>query len=196
MCTFFSIRLNTSNKNRNETNQSTIANSGSGLNDNNVSYNVNGIGITDAAEIAYYNLTSNLQSGAQFADARAGSIKFAENKWGICSNEAIQTTNAWYAVGVGLESTCNVTSIAKIVQENNINIYPNPSNGIFTISVSQSIIQSIKVLTIGGKEAYFDLNLPSKNLHQLDLTSLPNGIYFVEIKTNDYISRERIVISK
>lgn len=73
----------------------------SGTNDLGNSYNVTGIGITNAAAIAYRNLTTYLTSSSNYAAARAGAIQAARDLFGVDSPEEIATTNAWYAVGVG-----------------------------------------------------------------------------------------------
>ncbi len=74
---------------------------GTGVNDNGDAYTVLGIGLDDANAIAFRNLTVYLTPNSTFADARAGSIQAAIDLFGSCSNQVIQTTNAWYAVGVG-----------------------------------------------------------------------------------------------
>jgi Zn-dependent metalloprotease len=74
---------------------------GSGTNDNGDNYNVQAIGMVVAEEIAYRNLTVYLSQYSDFNDARFYSIQSAEDLFGACSNEVIQVTNAWHAVGVG-----------------------------------------------------------------------------------------------
>lgn len=74
---------------------------GTGVNDFGHSFNVTGIGIDKAAQIAYRNLTVYMTKTSRYIDARQGSIWAAEDLFGVCSVEAIQTANAWYAVGVG-----------------------------------------------------------------------------------------------
>lgn len=78
-----------------------LCNGGSGLNDIGSSFLINGIGMADAAAIAYRNLTVYLTPNSTFADARAYAIQSATDLFGNCSTQLIQTTNAWYAVGVG-----------------------------------------------------------------------------------------------
>ena len=75
----------------------------SGTNDLGNSYNVTAIGMTKAAEVAYRNLSVYLNSSSNYAAARAGAIQAAIDLYGAGSNEEIQVTNAWYAVGVGAE---------------------------------------------------------------------------------------------
>ncbi|HOZ52705.1 MAG TPA: M4 family metallopeptidase, partial [Chitinophagaceae bacterium] len=73
---------------------------GSGTNDNGHAYNVTGIGITKARQIAFATL-QNLTTTSGFSNARSVSIQAAKDLYGDCSDEVIQTTNAWRAVGVG-----------------------------------------------------------------------------------------------
>ncbi|MBL7700841.1 MAG: fibronectin type III domain-containing protein [Ferruginibacter sp.] len=82
---------------------------GSGVNDHSVAYNVSGIGMDKAAAIAYRLNTFYLVSTSQYYDARVLGIQAAEDLYGIGSNEAIQTANAWTAVGLYAPS-CAATS--------------------------------------------------------------------------------------
>ncbi len=74
---------------------------GSGTNDNNDSYTVNGIGIDKAGNIAYRTESVYLTSSSTYADARTYSIQAAKDLYGAGSAEEQAVTNAWYAVGVG-----------------------------------------------------------------------------------------------
>ena len=74
---------------------------GSGVNDNGDAYNVEGIGMEAAGAIAYRNLSVYLNQSSNYASARMGALNSAEDIYGECSFEALQTLNAWYAVGVG-----------------------------------------------------------------------------------------------
>ncbi|MCX2739290.1 M4 family metallopeptidase [Pontibacter anaerobius] len=73
----------------------------SGTNDLGVSFNISGIGIDNAAKIAYRMESVYMTSNSTYADARTYAIKSAEDLFGAGSNQVIQTTNAWNAVGVG-----------------------------------------------------------------------------------------------
>jgi bacillolysin len=74
---------------------------GSGTNDKGTAYNVTGIGIDKAGAIAFRLNTVYLISTSKYADARTYGIKAAEDLYGVGSAEAVQTANAWTAVGVG-----------------------------------------------------------------------------------------------
>ena len=73
----------------------------SGTNDNNHDYCVDGIGINEAAKIVYSITQNYLTSNATFMEARESTIIAAIDIYGAGSNEEIEVTNAWYAVGVG-----------------------------------------------------------------------------------------------
>lgn len=73
---------------------------GSGVNDNSDSYNIQGIGIEKAAQIAYRTLTVYLTENSDFLDAYNSSLQAAEDLYGENSQEWWSVKNAWYAVGV------------------------------------------------------------------------------------------------
>ncbi len=72
-----------------------------GVNDNSDNYDVQGLGFQPAANIAFHNLNNYLTRFSDHMDARMGSMQSAIDLFGSCSNEYIQTTNAWHAVGLG-----------------------------------------------------------------------------------------------
>ncbi|HHB79944.1 MAG TPA: peptidase M4 family protein, partial [Saprospiraceae bacterium] len=74
---------------------------GSGTNDNGDTYSVTGIGIDDAAKIAYRMISVYMTSSSQYADARTFGIQSAVDLFGAGSAAEIAVTNAWHAVGIG-----------------------------------------------------------------------------------------------
>lgn len=83
---------------------------GSGTNDNNDSYTINGIGWYDAARIAFRNNCFYLVSTSDYADSRTYSIQSAQDLFGACTPAVIAVTNAWYACGVGPQYNATVTA--------------------------------------------------------------------------------------
>ncbi|CAM3822165.1 MULTISPECIES: M4 family metallopeptidase [Flavobacterium] len=72
-----------------------------GTNDIGSAYNVTGIGMDKAANIAYRLESVYLSANSTFANARSFGIQAATDLYGAASPEVIATTNAFYAVGVG-----------------------------------------------------------------------------------------------
>ena len=77
-----------------------LSEGGSGVNDNGYVYNVEGIGLDHAEQIAYRNLTVYLMPGSQYFDAREGSMNAAIDLFGNDSPELQSVVDAWNAVGV------------------------------------------------------------------------------------------------
>ncbi len=78
-----------------------LSKGGFGINDNNDSYSVAGIGMDKALQIAFRNLLFYLVPCSTFEDSRNGSIQAAIDLYGKDSQEHQSVVNAWYAVGVG-----------------------------------------------------------------------------------------------
>ncbi|HOH99747.1 MAG TPA: M4 family metallopeptidase [Bacteroidales bacterium] len=74
---------------------------GIGTNDLGNAFNVSGIGIDKAGEIAFRMLTVYLTNTSQYIDARFYAILSAVDLYGACSPEVAAVTNAMYAIGVG-----------------------------------------------------------------------------------------------
>lgn len=85
-----------------------LSQGGSGTNDVGTAYSVTGIGIDEAAAIAYRTNTVYLISTSTYANARTYAIQSATDLYGAGSAEVIATTNAWAAVGIGSAAgSCN-----------------------------------------------------------------------------------------
>ncbi len=78
-----------------------LSDGGNGVNDNGDAYAVQGIGMDDAAAIAFRNLSVYLTVFSDYAEARTWSIQAALDLFGACSDQVVSVTNAWHAVGVG-----------------------------------------------------------------------------------------------
>ena len=76
---------------------------GSGTNDVFDAFNITGIGVQKAQEIAYAIQRDYLTPNSTFLDARNAGVEVALNLYGANSPEAIATQDAFYAVNVGLQ---------------------------------------------------------------------------------------------
>lgn len=116
-----------------------LSEGGSGVNDNDDAYYVEGIGMDDAAAIAYRNLTVYLTPSSQYADAREFSIQSAIDLYGECSDQVIAVTNAWQAVGVG--SSFDNAVIAAIGYSGNY--YCQTPASVFFTSLSSNAVSYV-----------------------------------------------------
>ena len=76
---------------------------GSGTNDQNDSYTIDGIGIEKAGKVAYRALVNYLSSNSNYISARNAVINAAKDLYGANSCEEKAVTDAMYAVGVGAQ---------------------------------------------------------------------------------------------
>ncbi|MEQ8358766.1 MAG: choice-of-anchor B family protein [Cytophagales bacterium] len=89
------------------------------------------------------------------------------------------------------EDTVTTVALNKFTA-NNIEIYPNPSKGIFHVISDQNIINEIAVYDIRGLEiSRVKTNIYKRDI-QLDLSSEESGIYFVHLFFNEGEKRMKI----
>ena len=108
------------------------------------------------------------------------------------------TTNGNYAVIIsknGCSDTSNCVNISTIgVNENEVNnqilIYPNPSNGIVNIDLGEFQAESVTVYSSRGRIVYFEKEITDSTL-QLTIDA-PAGIYYIEIKGLDQNYRMKL----
>ncbi|MEJ5104423.1 M4 family metallopeptidase [Chryseobacterium sp. MYb328] len=157
---------------------------GTGTNDNGFAYNVSGIGLDKAGAIAYRTLTTYLTSTSTYANTRTYSLQAAADLYGAGSNEVIQVTNAWNAVGVG-GGTSPAGLIAAAANESPYAISPNPATDRFTVvfngKAGKGTVELVNLT--GRRELSEKVNLTDgANRVEIQLPSnmLP-GVYIVTV---------------
>ncbi|MBW6483757.1 MAG: T9SS type A sorting domain-containing protein [Vicingaceae bacterium] len=80
--------------------------------------------------------------------------------------------------------------VDEVENNSSISIFPNPTNGIFTISSTEEI-NEVEMFNALGKAVY-SKKVTSKNI-TINLTPFPKGIYLVQIKTNTNSVTKKIV---
>ncbi len=95
-----------------------------------------------------------------------------------------------------LDSVCITTGINKYTDLNLVNIYPNPSReGIFNVQGNST--SSIEVYNMLGESVFkMDAKWVASKGNKLDLTNMPNGMYFLQLKTGTEMVTRKIVINK
>lgn len=82
--------------------------------------------------------------------------------------------------------------------DENIAIYPNPSNGVFTISVKNLEARTINlsIINVIGNEIFHE-TLTRSDAHfsrTVDLNSYAKGLYYVKLETDGYSTVRRVVV--
>ena len=79
-------------------------------------------------------------------------------------------------------------------QLNNVFIFPNPSKGIFNISLGNLQPTGIEVYDLTGKKVYEKKEVTISNFEtKIDLSNVAQGIYFVKIIDNNQSTVKRII---
>lgn len=91
---------------------------------------------------------------------------------------------------------CIVTGIAAANEENNnLFIYPNPSNGILNLEVNNREVTDLRVVDIIGKEVHLEtLGVYTGQTRKIDLSQLQKGIYFIQVNLNNSLVTKKIVL--
>lgn len=102
----------------------------------------------------------------------------------------------------GTDTTCQSTTI--VLSNNTINgadafnIYPNPNNGKFVLEISslQEQLVSLDILAVDGKKVYEKTygKIQGQTTEQIDLSSMPSGIYLVKLMMGDEINTQKLII--
>jgi len=94
------------------------------------------------------------------------------------------------------DSNCSTLSINAVVLNDSISIFPNPvSSGMLNIKSGQNnFINKVTVFNAIGKRM-FDKQLSSNNgLEQLNVSSLNDGLYLLEIQTNSGTVNKKLLV--
>lgn len=81
--------------------------------------------------------------------------------------------------------------------QNDFKLYPNPSNGNFTMDLSNLKTNnvSISIYDVSGREIYKKHNNIDDNKININLTNVTTGLYYVSIITNSQVITKKIVIN-
>ena len=89
------------------------------------------------------------------------------------------------------------SSINEITFNGNLSIYPNPTNGIFTIEMNdvEKDIYTIKITNVLGQKVFATSSLVIGIYKEnIDLSAFQKGVYLIEIKNSTATITERIIV--
>jgi Zn-dependent metalloprotease len=170
---------------------------GSGTNDAFNAFNVTGIGMQKAEEIAYLTLRDYLTPNSSFLDTRNAAVEVAINLYGSNSPEAIATQDAFYAVNVGSQYVALATD-ARLVSVTDPEIHCGLDSYSPRVRVENSgVTTAITTLDIdytidgGAVNTYtFNGNIPVGAVQDIDLPAITlskgfHALSFMVNLTND-----------
>ena len=93
--------------------------------------------------------------------------------------------------------SCTPSAVENILFDSRVNIYPNPTNASFTISVELPTMNTIEIdvyNSVGQKVSAKKIENTLGGTYSVDLTNKSDGVYFVHIKTNTYSIVKNVVL--
>ncbi len=125
------------------------------------------------------------------------------NAYSPINNEIQQSfapsANGQYAVQVILNSCIDTSDCftiqnisSKGLKQSNFNVYPNPSQGIYTVNAGDKAIGKLRILGLNG-QILKNLDLSNQSHYQLSLMDYAAGIYTLEVDQNGKISTMKLV---
>jgi hypothetical protein len=84
------------------------------------------------------------------------------------------------------------SSVREVSAQNTFKMYPNPASTQVTISSNEGLVKSVQVFDITGKLVI--TNQSNSVQVTLNIENLPNGIFLVQVQTNQGIEVEKLII--
>ncbi|HSN47678.1 MAG TPA: T9SS type A sorting domain-containing protein [Flavobacterium sp.] len=94
----------------------------------------------------------------------------------------------WTPTGLSLDS----------VYKTKVAIYPNPSNGVINVEYKEIPVSKIDVVNVLGQVVKSIKIDPSKSQtsERIDMSGNANGIYIINVSTNETSSSYKVVLNK
>ena len=129
-----------------------------------------------------------------------GNLPWTSN--GVDANGSISTigpaTLSFKNNHSGLVYPLQSVAEVKTIPEDQILIYPNPSNGKFTVDGTINMGQTInlEIYNMLGEKAYLALNFRSQSSNEIDLSNFPNGVYILKLYEGTATYTQKIIVQK
>ncbi len=96
--------------------------------------------------------------------------------------------------GFGLNWSCTV-GLNEVNHEDGFTVFPNPSTGIVNIKSNKNLnIKEVIIYNTMGQSVLFKTEQTTTNLIKLNLSHLPNGLYFLNIMNDEGVISKKITI--
>jgi type IX secretion system substrate protein len=140
-----------------------------------------------------YIIIGNFKNDSASSIRYLGSIYSANSQAWYDIDDVIVSPDSNYA-----DSLAGVNELK--IKNYELKVFPNPSDGKFTIESSVVSHQSLVEIynELGQKVAYTPLNLPQGRDFEIDLTSQPSGIYFYRVTTQqgELVGSGKLIINR
>ncbi|MBU8893882.1 MAG: T9SS type A sorting domain-containing protein, partial [Bacteroidales bacterium] len=90
------------------------------------------------------------------------------------------------------------TSIVSADFENEIKVYPNPSEGLISIDLGNlnDIGLELEIINLAGQRVFSKKIESTQSVDKIDLSNLPKGVYTLNIISKEWVHTKKIILSK
>jgi hypothetical protein len=108
----------------------------------------------------------------------------------ISSTDSVNPERMIHLAGVGI-APANTLVPGERSAEKGVSVYPNPANDLLTIQSARSQRMNIEIISLNGQ--YILSKVFEGTTHQLDISTLQKGVYFVTIITEEFVITKKVV---
>lgn len=78
-----------------------------------------------------------------------------------------------------------------------LRFYPNPANDVLRVDIPEDGQYRISIFDYHGKSVYTnELFIPGKSIYELDVSTLPSGVYIFDLRSDNLSERKKIIICR
>ncbi len=94
---------------------------------------------------------------------------------------------------VKIEPTTITVGVDAVEAKNSISVFPNPTNGLVTMTKNNNESVSVSLLDVSGKEVFANNNVIGLR-NTFDFSHLSDGMYFIVLKNGNQTTTEKLLL--
>jgi hypothetical protein len=112
--------------------------------------------------------------------------------------KSINPASSNFSSALPLKPIACLVDIEEIIAENDINIYPNPTNGVVTIKIKDTYYSSFsfEIYDIMGRKVVSEIYKNGFDEFTTDLSNYPEGLYIIRMKLGNLNLNKKILLTK
>ena len=177
-------------------------------------YVINSSTGTTSTTTYFWNFGDGTTSTAQYPTHQYNSFGL----YNLCLtiSDSISGCSSTYCDSIGIDSNGNLLkkdgfeitvldekdllSTADIDAMSELSVYPNPSNGSYTIKLNLQASETVNILAVNsfGQTVLVEERngRTGTNTYSLDMTNQPNGLYFLSLRAGNQVKNRKLYIQK
>ena len=149
----------------------------------------------DVGNVTSYTITG-LPAGTFYANVTAYDISadtVTDNPNTIVNEKQCTGNESWYAKPISSVGIHESDLTSKNIL---FNFYPNPANDLVTLNITNTNIENMELNIYNVIGVLVKSEKINQNQQQINIGNLSNGIYLLEIKSQDWMGKEKLIIKR